>query len=490
MSNEFEEILQSHGNQIALGLGAAAINQRNQLIAGQRSLIDNLQRQFQATSLGNQIQQARFEIEEQRLQLERVRLSADEAERELRRHQLEQSRSLRRLLADTDQVLRGIDTNRPSIVSMTRKLAILTINVQTLHQNEGFLSDLSEVKELRLLSEKVSALVQTCQSVNACRSEPLSYAEAECFQLSHWLKSIEANFVSIRKVISVLNWFELSGETIVLKCDSKPHGLSKKLLDEWANMQGDLALSMQRSLDSHADEILSDRWIGEEIDPDLSYIANSLGIDIKLSGAARSVCDRSSQLRRKLDAEFSIMDSKVSRLLVLYEQHVGALSQVIESSKNGDFEKAEQILKTLQPVFAGLSYLDAKDTFQSIKDKADDAMLKRNQIVSELKDAKSRVENYKSRIDYRILPQFELRRKVLSAFLHSKYLLSQIEARAAEFTGTGLGNLLCDVSSEIRISINDFEAKTIKPVKVQIAFSLLYWCIAFAGMSAVLVSFL
>lgn len=102
MSNPFEQGLRDNAATLQALSNAAAIQQRNQLIAAQESARAEMERQRQALEAQNRIEQDRARIEKQRLEIERQRLDAENAERELRRLQAEQIKQLRNLMAGLD----------------------------------------------------------------------------------------------------------------------------------------------------------------------------------------------------------------------------------------------------------------------------------------------------------------------------------------------------------------------------------------------------
>jgi len=99
MSN-VNEWMEEHQGQInALGQ-LAAINQRNRLIEHQKEQVAAQRQQTAALERQNRIENDRTRIEQQRLDIERQRLAAEDADREMRRHQADQVKELRNLIAD------------------------------------------------------------------------------------------------------------------------------------------------------------------------------------------------------------------------------------------------------------------------------------------------------------------------------------------------------------------------------------------------------
>ena len=86
---------------------AAAMQQRNKLIAAQEETRAEMERQTQALQEQNRIEEDRARLERQRLQIEQQRLDAEKADRELRRLQGEQVRQLRNLMAEVDSEVAG-----------------------------------------------------------------------------------------------------------------------------------------------------------------------------------------------------------------------------------------------------------------------------------------------------------------------------------------------------------------------------------------------
>lgn len=79
----------------------AAMRQRSRLAEQQGQILETHRAQLRALEAQNRIEQDRTVIERQRLEIEQQRFSAEEAERELRRQEVEQFRGLRNLMAET-----------------------------------------------------------------------------------------------------------------------------------------------------------------------------------------------------------------------------------------------------------------------------------------------------------------------------------------------------------------------------------------------------
>jgi hypothetical protein len=92
----------------------AAISQRNQQIAQQKDQAEAIRKQTAELEKANRIEADRTKIEQQRLVIEQQRLKAEDADREMRRHQAEQVKQLRNLMADSFAALERLEKLRPA----------------------------------------------------------------------------------------------------------------------------------------------------------------------------------------------------------------------------------------------------------------------------------------------------------------------------------------------------------------------------------------
>lgn len=105
--NENDGLLNAMGHM-------AAISQRNQQIAQQKEQAEAIRKQTAELEKANRIEADRTKIEQQRLIIEQQRLKAEDADREMRRHQAEQVKQLRNLMADSFAALDRLEKLRPA----------------------------------------------------------------------------------------------------------------------------------------------------------------------------------------------------------------------------------------------------------------------------------------------------------------------------------------------------------------------------------------
>ncbi len=105
--NENDGVLNAKGHM-------AAISQRNQQIAQQKEHAAAIRKQTAELEKANRIEADRTKIEQQRLVIEQQRLKAEDADREMRRHQAEQVKQLRNLMADSFAALERLEKLRPA----------------------------------------------------------------------------------------------------------------------------------------------------------------------------------------------------------------------------------------------------------------------------------------------------------------------------------------------------------------------------------------
>ena len=112
--NENDGLLNAMGHM-------AAISQRNQQIAQQKEHAAAIRKQTAELEKANRIEADRTKIEadrtkieQQRLVIEQQRLKAEDADREMRRHQAEQVKQLRNLMADSFAALERLEKLRPA----------------------------------------------------------------------------------------------------------------------------------------------------------------------------------------------------------------------------------------------------------------------------------------------------------------------------------------------------------------------------------------
>ena len=110
MQDSFEE---NDGMLNAMG-HMAAISQRNRQIAQQKEQAEAIRKQTAELEKANRIEADRTKIEQQRLVIEQQRLKVEDADREMRRHQAEQVKQLRNLMADSFAALDRLEKQRPA----------------------------------------------------------------------------------------------------------------------------------------------------------------------------------------------------------------------------------------------------------------------------------------------------------------------------------------------------------------------------------------
>jgi formylglycine-generating enzyme required for sulfatase activity len=168
MQDSFEE---NDGMLNAMG-HMAAISQRNQQIAQQKEHAEAIRKQTAELEKANRIEADRAQIERQRLAIEQQRLQADELEREMRKQQAEQVRQLRNLMVDSMDTLESVKkslavqlVNEASKETALRKTAALQAQLKILESQSDILTDMSDMKELRLFRSSLSEFIAE-QSAN------------------------------------------------------------------------------------------------------------------------------------------------------------------------------------------------------------------------------------------------------------------------------------------------------------------------------------
>ncbi|MFM2296765.1 MAG: hypothetical protein RL117_472, partial [Verrucomicrobiota bacterium] len=144
----------------------AAISQRNRQIAQQKEQAEAIRKQTEVLEASNRIEADRAEVEKQRLKIEKQRLLADEAEREMRRQQAEQVRQLRNLMVDSMETLESV---KISLAAQSiddalkeialRKTAALQAQLKILDSQSDILTEMSDMKELRVLRSNLSEFI-------------------------------------------------------------------------------------------------------------------------------------------------------------------------------------------------------------------------------------------------------------------------------------------------------------------------------------------
>jgi hypothetical protein len=94
---------------------AAAIRQRNELIAAEKENAANIRKHTEALKQSNRLEADRVKIEQERLKIEQARLEAEELDRRINREQTEKIKELRNLLADTVFALEELKRRRGTI---------------------------------------------------------------------------------------------------------------------------------------------------------------------------------------------------------------------------------------------------------------------------------------------------------------------------------------------------------------------------------------
>ena len=185
----------------------AAISQRNRQIAQQKEQAEAIRKQTEVLEASNRIEADRAEVEKQRLKIEKQRLLADEAEREMRRQQAEQVRQLRNLMVDSMETLESV---KISLAAQSiddalkeialRKTAALQAQLKILDSQSDILTEMSDMKELRVLRSNLSEFIGE-QSTNAnLPDNPLA-------MITDRLASLKTFFVQSDKELNqLLGW--------------------------------------------------------------------------------------------------------------------------------------------------------------------------------------------------------------------------------------------------------------------------------------------
>jgi formylglycine-generating enzyme required for sulfatase activity len=185
----------------------AAISQRNRQIAQQKEQAEAIRKQTEVLEASNRIEADRAEVEKQRLKIEKQRLLADEAEREMRRQQAEQVRQLRNLMVDSMETLESV---KISLAAQSiddalkeialRKTAALQAQLKILDSQSDILTEMSDMKELRVLRSNLSEFIGEQSTNGNLPDNPLAMITVR-------LASLKTFFVqSDKELHQLLGW--------------------------------------------------------------------------------------------------------------------------------------------------------------------------------------------------------------------------------------------------------------------------------------------
>ncbi len=201
MQDSFEE---NDGLLNAMG-HMAAISQRNRQIAQQKEQADAIRAQTAELEKANRIEADRAQIERQRLAIEQQRMKADEVEREMRKQQAEQVRQLRNLMVDSMDTLDSVkkyltvqSVDDASKETALRKAAALQAQLKILESQSDILTDMSDMKELRLFRSSLSEFIAEQSAAGSLPDNPLAIIKDR-------LESLKAFFIQSDAELNILS---------------------------------------------------------------------------------------------------------------------------------------------------------------------------------------------------------------------------------------------------------------------------------------------
>ncbi len=196
--NENDGLLNAMGHM-------AAISQRNQQIAQQKEQAEAIRKQTAELEKANRIEADRAQIERQRLAIEQQRLEADEVEREMRKQQAEQVRQLRNLMVDSTETLDAVkkslavpSVDEASKETALRKAAALQAQLKILESQSDILTDMSDMKELRLFRSSLSEFIAEQSAAGSLPDNPLAIIKDR-------LESLKAFFIQSDAELNILS---------------------------------------------------------------------------------------------------------------------------------------------------------------------------------------------------------------------------------------------------------------------------------------------
>jgi len=244
-----------------------------------------------------------------------------------------------------------------------RHVAALQANLKMLESQSDALSDLADMKELRLYKSRLTEYIQAHTKagnlpedpfqVIAQRLEPISKffteAKEECKRLTDWkadwLKSVPA--VSLVDLQSAKT--ELS-EIVASVPQVQEH------------LRGDLS-----SIDSKTTPSMVDIY------PELMACAQcltNLQIPYQMQVRCRlyDFAQNEGYLSEKISTHIAAMSSRIDMLLTLHGEHVRAINEADKHLENHDFKKAQKIIESIQKCrFSDVDYASIESRHKTLQ---------------------------------------------------------------------------------------------------------------------------
>lgn len=381
--NENDGLLNAMGHM-------AAISQRNQQIAQQKEQAEAIRKQTAELEKANRIEADRAQIERQRLAIEQQRLEADEVEREMRKQQAEQVRQLRNLMVDSTETLDAVkkslavpSVDEASKETALRKTAALQAQLKILESQSDILTDMSDMKELRLFRSSLSEFIAEQSAAGSLPDNPLAIikdrleslkvffiqSDAELNILSGW----KADWLNQFPKVSLAELHQVKTELAELK-NQLPSTQERQrnmlnLLD-WC--------IIGRSIDLHQElRICAELMPREEIK----------GSDVSAGGiilpgskkSYRQYLPQSGSCADKYEFAHSKgvandqvighlgkVDKRIDELICLHDKHRALLVEAEAHLANENFRSAESVMQSIgEDRFTDINYMKVGSLIQS-----------------------------------------------------------------------------------------------------------------------------
>ena len=322
----------------------AAIGQRNQQIAQHKEQAAAIRAQTAVLEQQAKSEADRAKIKQSRLEIEQQRLRADEAERQMRRQQEEQLKQLRNLIADTDTDLEGLEKKAitQSADAFLLTAASLQANVDVLVKESGALSDLSDMKALRLLKSQMTEAFESFAQQGKLPANPLGVIATRLERLDHFFNQAQSVLDRVLK-------FHKDWLTTSIPCVSAAElREAQEKLTEIKNTKLPQEIQRLSGLIDPTDWILLDGVA--TLHPEYFFCLESVRLPdfprvAKTQNDLYLLALSDGLLLRKMANHLLDLSARIQSLLELHDEHLHLIEMVVTHNGNENLHSAARISK-------------------------------------------------------------------------------------------------------------------------------------------------
>lgn len=393
----------------------------------------------------------------------------------------------------------------------TRELARLQGMLHVLRRQKDDLTDLAEMKELRLIADSLDDALREGMARGLVPADPMAEVLSDWRRLVAWSNRVQSALKAADELAAELDstpnsiFQEPAGADLTPAAGSK-QGHENAEFSKNASAKGqarsrleDCTITLERArhefaatFDTLRKEMRESDWVGEEPYLELAEVVEGQELKLELTLAERPgnwACDvrplfcplmasrravaRDSEAVQQRLSRLSVRLKRARDLIAEYPHHVAELASITVMIDRGDLDTSTARFEALDQVFSDLDYEAVRRQLEKVRHR----VAKQEQAAGDAAKFLLGHSTATTAEGYSIIPPFGRQRRCAEALKYARDILAAVDAEAAKQPGSEAGARLLSADEQLRKTVNEFSQGPLDRVRKVVRVTSTVWLI-------------